>query len=65
VVDGSGAPARTMDVAVPDGVIAEVGRVDGSARRTVDADGLVVTPGFVDIHTRFDGQFRSRRYAGS
>jgi N-acyl-D-aspartate/D-glutamate deacylase len=56
VVDGSGAPARTADVAVRDGIIVEVGRVDGSARRTVDADGLVVTPGFVDIHTHFDGQ---------
>ena len=56
VVDGSGAPARTADVAVRDGIIVEVGRVDGSARRTVDAEGLIVTPGFVDIHTHFDGQ---------
>jgi N-acyl-D-aspartate/D-glutamate deacylase len=56
VVDGSGGPARTADVAVRDGIIVEVGRADGSARRTVDADGLVVTPGFVDIHTHFDGQ---------
>ena len=39
-----------------DGLIVEVGRVDGSARRTIDADGLMVTPGFVDIHTHFDGQ---------
>jgi N-acyl-D-aspartate/D-glutamate deacylase len=56
VVDGSGAAARTADVAVTDGVITEVGRVDGLARRTLDADGAVVTPGFVDIHTHFDGQ---------
>ncbi|HZJ26303.1 MAG TPA: amidohydrolase family protein [Acidimicrobiia bacterium] len=56
VVDGTGAPARTADVAVADGRIAEIGRVDGVARRTVDADGLVVTPGFVDIHTHYDGQ---------
>lgn len=56
VVDGSGSPARTADVALQDGLIAEVGRVDGSARRTIDADGLTVTPGFVDIHTHFDGQ---------
>jgi N-acyl-D-amino-acid deacylase len=56
VVDGTGAPARTADVAVDDGVIVEVGRVSGSARRTIAADGLLVTPGFVDIHTHFDGQ---------
>jgi N-acyl-D-aspartate/D-glutamate deacylase len=56
VVDGVGSSPRTDDVAVTDGVIVEVGRVDGPARRTVDADGLLVTPGFVDIHTHFDGQ---------
>jgi N-acyl-D-aspartate/D-glutamate deacylase len=56
VVDGTGAPGRTADVAVTDGVVTEVGRVDGRARRTVDADGALVTPGFVDIHTHFDGQ---------
>src|SRR3984885_7520515 len=56
VVDGSGAASRTADIAVQDGLIAEVGRIDGGARRTIDADGLTVTPGFVDIHTHFDGQ---------
>jgi N-acyl-D-aspartate/D-glutamate deacylase len=56
VVDGTGAPARTADVAVRDGVVTEVGRVDGSATRVVDADGLLVTPGFVDIHCHYDGQ---------
>jgi N-acyl-D-aspartate/D-glutamate deacylase len=56
VVDGTGAPARTADVAVTDGVITEIGSVDGPARRTIDADGALVTPGFVDIHTHFDGQ---------
>lgn len=56
VVDGTGAPAHTADVAVVDGVIAEVGRVEGLAKRIVDADGLTVTPGFVDVHTHFDGQ---------
>lgn len=56
VVDGSGTKARTADVAVQDGLIVEVGRVDGLARRTIDADGLTVTPGFVDVHTHFDGQ---------
>ena len=56
VVDGTGAPARMADVAVDDGRIVEVGHVDGRARRTVDAAGLLVTPGFVDIHTHYDGQ---------
>jgi N-acyl-D-aspartate/D-glutamate deacylase len=56
VVDGTGDAPRTADVAITDGVITEVGRVDGAARETVDADGLVVTPGFVDVHTHFDGQ---------
>jgi N-acyl-D-aspartate/D-glutamate deacylase len=56
VVDGTGAPARTADVAVSDGVVTEVGRVDGAADRTIDADGLLVTPGFVDIHAHYDGQ---------
>jgi N-acyl-D-aspartate/D-glutamate deacylase len=56
LIDGTGAPARTADVAVADGRIVEVGRVGGAARRTFDADGLAVTPGFVDIHTHYDGQ---------
>ncbi|MGE0719524.1 MAG: amidohydrolase family protein, partial [Alphaproteobacteria bacterium] len=56
LVDGTGAPRRTADVAITDGRIVEVGRVPGAARRTVDADGLMVTPGFVDIHTHYDGQ---------
>jgi N-acyl-D-aspartate/D-glutamate deacylase len=56
VVDGTGAPGRTTDVAVSGGVVTEVGRVEGPARREIDADGLVVTPGFVDVHTHYDGQ---------
>jgi N-acyl-D-aspartate/D-glutamate deacylase len=56
VVDGTGAPGRVADVAVEDGLIVEVGEGLGPARRDVDADGAVVTPGFVDIHTHYDGQ---------
>ncbi|MCW5745346.1 MAG: amidohydrolase family protein [Alphaproteobacteria bacterium] len=56
VIDGSGEPARTADVAVADGRIVAVGGKLGPARRDVDADGLLVTPGFVDIHTHYDGQ---------
>jgi N-acyl-D-aspartate/D-glutamate deacylase len=56
VVDGTGAPPRSADVAIVDGRIVEVGAVDGTATRVIDADGAVVTPGFVDIHTHYDGQ---------
>jgi N-acyl-D-aspartate/D-glutamate deacylase len=56
VVDGTGEPARTADVAIDNGVITEVGRVVGGAARTIDADGLLVAPGFVDIHCHYDGQ---------
>ena len=56
VVDGTGAPPRTADVAVRDGRIAEVGKVTGSARRTVAADGLALMPGIVDVHTHYDAQ---------
>ena len=57
VVDGTGAIARTADVAVDDGRISEVGDLGGAAaRRVIEADGLLVTPGWVDIHTHFDGQ---------
>ncbi len=56
IVDGSGSAPCTGDVAVRRGRIVAVGRVDGSARRTLDAGGLLVTPGFVDVHTHYDGQ---------
>jgi len=56
VVDGTGAAARIADVAVDNGLITQVGEVTGSARREIDAKGLLVTPGFVDIHTHYDGQ---------
>ncbi|NKY51291.1 N-acyl-D-amino-acid deacylase family protein [Nocardia vermiculata] len=56
VVDGSGAPARQADVAVRDGVIVAVGNVRGSGHEEIDAGGQLVTPGFVDVHTHYDGQ---------
>jgi N-acyl-D-aspartate/D-glutamate deacylase len=56
VVDGTGAPARTADVAITGGMVTEVGRVDGDGRQEIDADGALVTPGFVDVHTHYDGQ---------
>jgi N-acyl-D-aspartate/D-glutamate deacylase len=56
VIDGTGGPRRVADVAVSDGVVTEVGEVKGSGRREVDADGSIVAPGFVDVHTHYDGQ---------
>jgi N-acyl-D-aspartate/D-glutamate deacylase len=57
VVDGTGEPSRTADVAVDDGIITAVGDLKGAAAaRTIDADGLLVTPGVVDVHTHYDGQ---------
>ncbi|MCX7863719.1 MAG: amidohydrolase family protein [Novosphingobium sp.] len=56
IVDGSGAPAFAGDVAISGEWIAAVGEVAGRGRREIDAEGLLVTPGFVDIHTHYDGQ---------
>ncbi|HXY93097.1 MAG TPA: amidohydrolase family protein [Acidimicrobiia bacterium] len=56
VIDGLGGPAFAADVAVDDGVITAVGTVDERGREEIDADGLTVTPGFVDVHTHYDGQ---------
>ena len=56
LVDGTGAPAIAGDLAIRDGRIAEMGRVRGSARRTLDASGCAVAPGFVDIHPHYDAQ---------
>ncbi len=56
VIDGAGAPARRADVAVDDGVISAVAPKLGPAHRDIDADGRLVTPGWVDIHTHYDGQ---------
>ena len=56
VVDGTGAAPRVADVGVRDGRIVEVGAVDTPARHTLQAQGLWITPGFIDIHTHYDGQ---------
>ena len=57
VVDGTGGPSRTADVAVDDGIITAVGDLESAAaQRTIDADGLLVIPGVVDVHTHYDGQ---------
>jgi len=64
VVDGSGLPKRVADVGIRDGVITDVGRLSG-AKRTIDADGLVVMPGIIDAHTHYDPQLTFDPFATS
>ena len=56
IVDGTGAPRFAGDIAVKDGLIAAVGNVSGDAAQEIDAGGNVIAPGWVDIHTHYDGQ---------
>ena len=61
VVDGSGNPGYRADVAVSSGKIAAIGRINERAKQTIDAEGHIVSPGFVDGHTHMDAQiFRTR-----
>jgi N-acyl-D-aspartate/D-glutamate deacylase len=56
VVDGSGLPRYRADVAIEGGRIAAIGKIDGSAKETIDAEGHIVSPGFIDGHTHMDAQ---------
>lgn len=56
IVDGTGAPRFTGDIGIKDGLIAAVGTVHGDATQEIDAGGKVVAPGWVDVHTHYDGQ---------
>ncbi len=56
IADGTGSPAYAGDIAVRGGLIAAIGQISGSATREIDAHGTIVAPGWVDIHTHYDGQ---------
>src|SRR6185369_18065640 len=56
IIDGTGGEPYVADVAVRDGRIISVGEVSGTGKEEIDARGCIVTPGFVDIHTHYDGQ---------
>src|SRR4051794_28205732 len=56
LIDGSGTPARSADVAISGGRIVEIGRIDGDATQVVDAAERIVAPGFIDLHTHYDAQ---------
>ena len=56
LVAGTGAPGRLADVAIDGERITAVGPVAGAGREEIDAEGLLVAPGFVDVHTHYDGQ---------
>ena len=59
VVDGTRVPRYRADVWIKDGTIAQIGgQAPGSAKRVIDADGLIVAPGFIDLHTHYDAQIR-------
>ena len=65
IVDGSGAPRFRADLAIQDGRIASIGRIPDASREEIDADGLVVAPGFIDGHTHFDAQISWDPYGTS
>ena len=56
IIDGTGTPGKIADLAVRDGKIVEVGKVEEAGKEEFDARGLIVTPGFIDLHTHYDGQ---------
>ena len=56
IIDGTGSEAYIGDISIKDGVITAIGVVNGDATEIIDAEGMTVSPGFVDIHTHLDAQ---------
>jgi N-acyl-D-aspartate/D-glutamate deacylase len=56
IIDGTGKPSFLSDIGIKDGIIKKIGKINESAKKNIDAKNLVVSPGFVDIHTHYDGQ---------
>ena len=56
IIDGTGKPSFLSDIGIKDGIIKKIGKINESAKKIIDAKNLVVSPGFVDIHTHYDGQ---------
>ena len=63
IVDGSGEEAFKGDVSIEDGIISDIGNINGEFETIIEADGLTLTPGFIDIHTHFDPQLCWDGYA--
>ena len=56
IFNGLGVEGKALDILIQDGLITEIGKNLGPARETIDAEGLIITPGFIDLHTHYDGQ---------
>ena len=65
IIDGTGSPGYTGDIGISDGRIVAVGQVAEDADQVIDASGLTVTPGFVDIHTHYDAQVIKPPYSAT
>ena len=63
IVDGTRMPAFVGDLAIKDGKVSALGRIAGKGAREIDAKGLVVAPGFIDVHTHYDAQLNWDPYA--
>ena len=56
IIDGTGKPSFLSDIGIKDGIIKKIGKINESAKKIIDAKNLIISPGFVDIHTHYDGQ---------